>query len=115
VCGAEIPGQLIGTSRARWSSPTFCLNCSAPYPWLDREGWIYLLENMLEEVGLDPVTALAAREQLEVLRASDLEPHGAGAAVETAQGARARALGQGRRPGVMTSVISAAMRAALGL
>jgi hypothetical protein len=71
-CGSEIPGHAIGVTTARWAPPRFCLECSTPFPWLDRAGRIYLLENMLDNEEVDEATRLEVREELQALAATDL-------------------------------------------
>jgi hypothetical protein len=58
---------------ASYNAPDFCEDCGTPFPWLSREGRIYLLQNILEESDLDAATKLRAREQLEALTDPDLE------------------------------------------
>jgi hypothetical protein len=114
-CGSVIPGQLIGITKARWSPPAFCLACSAPYPWLDRQGRMYLLENMLENERLDPADALAAREQLAVLSQPDLEPAEAERRWRRLKELAPQLWDKTGARDIMTSVMSAALRSALGL
>ena len=50
-----------------YTVPDFCDFCSAPFPWVSRQGRIYELMNLLDEQELDPATELDVREQLEAL------------------------------------------------
>jgi len=47
--------------------PSFCDQCGAAFPWVNRQGRIYELQNRLDDEGLDPATELLVREQLEAL------------------------------------------------
>jgi hypothetical protein len=57
---------------SRWKRSDFCLECGAAYPWVDRQGRIWALENLLDEEKTDQATRLAVREQLEALTDGDL-------------------------------------------
>jgi hypothetical protein len=71
-CGSEIAGQKMGAGGL-WAPPAFCIECAAPFPWLDRVGRIYLLENMLDTEDIDEATRLEVREELTALATSDVE------------------------------------------
>jgi hypothetical protein len=67
-CSSPIKGLPQARTRfMNYEPPAFCEACASPYPWLDRQGRIYLLQNMLDEERLDPATRLEVKEQLEVL------------------------------------------------
>jgi len=67
----DVPGVVaIGFS---WEPPQFCDKCGAPHPWVNRQGRIYELENLLDDEELDPADELAAREQLHALASEDLD------------------------------------------
>ena len=53
--------------------PDFCEDCGEPFPWLSRQGRIYLLQNILDGAELDPAEKLRAAEQLEALSNPDLD------------------------------------------
>jgi hypothetical protein len=55
-----------------WERPSFCGGCGTAFPWVDRQGRIYELENMLRHEALPEATLLAIREELEALAESDL-------------------------------------------
>lgn len=55
------------------SRPSFCDKCGAAFPWVDRQGRIYELQNRLDDEGLDPATELLVREQLEALMDPDMD------------------------------------------
>lgn len=73
ACGGEIPGVSIGVITVTYTAPLFCLECSAPFPWLDRAGRIYLLENLLDQEDLDHATKLEVREQLAALASPEVD------------------------------------------
>jgi hypothetical protein len=88
TCGAKIPRacpECNNSIRGRYYVPgvlgvgyeysplDFCEDCGAPFPWLSRQGRIYLLENMLDEEAIDGASRLEAQEQLEALANPDLE------------------------------------------
>jgi hypothetical protein len=72
ACGAAIPGECYVSPRMASISPeapplpNFCEQCGAAFPWVDHQGRIWQLENLLPG-DLDPATALSVREQLEAL------------------------------------------------
>jgi hypothetical protein len=76
---------------------------------------IYLLENMLEDERLDPADALAAREQLAVLSQPDLEPAEAERRWRRLKELAPQLWDKTGARDIMTSVMSAALRSALGL
>ena len=90
-------------------------HCSAPFPWVSRQGRIYELMNLLEEEELDAATELDVREQLEALRNPKLDEKRGGAAVEARQGCRARALAEVGRAADPRTVVSASIKAQLGV
>jgi hypothetical protein len=50
-----------------YEPPRFCQKCGAAFPWLDRQGRIYELQNLLDREPVDEATRLTVREQLEAL------------------------------------------------
>lgn len=57
---------------AHYDPPDFCERCGEPYPWLSRQGRIYLLQNILDEATVSEAEKLRAREQLDALSDPDL-------------------------------------------
>lgn len=57
----------------KYRPPDFCEDCGEPFPWLSREGRIYLLQNILDGAELEPAERLRAAEQLEALTDPDLD------------------------------------------
>ena len=116
-CGTRIRGRyrsdvMIGGG---YEPPQFCDNCGAPFPWVDRQGRIYQLENMLDDEDLDPATELSVREQLEALRDPDLSEEEQRKRWERV---RKGAPGLWEKSGarsILESVVSAAIRSQLGL
>lgn len=77
-CGHRIRGDyyvegvvVLGAKAA--PPPNFCDKCGAAYPWVDRQGRIYELQNRLDDEDLDPASELLAREQLEALLNADID------------------------------------------
>jgi len=71
ACGERIPGMWQRVA-AHYSPPDFCERCGEPYPWLSRQGRIYLLQNILDEADVSEAEKLRAREQLDALTDPDL-------------------------------------------
>lgn len=107
----HVPGVVDLTGG--YEPPQFCDKCGQPFPWLDRQGRIYLLENILDDQDLDPADELTVREQLEALRNPDVSEEEArrrwGRIKELAPGL----LKQGKP--IIDTVLSAAIRAQLGI
>lgn len=79
ACSSPIPGLPIDTADAwgrldwsEWQLPRFRPSCGAAYPWLDRQGRIYELQNLLRHERVDEATALAIHEELDALTPADL-------------------------------------------
>jgi hypothetical protein len=53
--------------------PSFCDRCGAAFPWVDRQGRIYELENRLDDEDISEGERLIVREQLEALLDADLD------------------------------------------
>lgn len=53
--------------------PNFCDKCGAAFPWVDRQGRIYELQNRLDDEDLDSASELIVREQLEALRDTEID------------------------------------------
>jgi hypothetical protein len=107
----DVPGVVDLTGG--YEPPQFCDKCGEPFPWLDRQGRIYLLENLLDDQDLDPADALTVREQLEALRSPEVSEDEAkrrwGRIKELAPGL----LQQGKP--IIDTVASAAIKAQLGI
>ncbi len=113
-CGHRLKGRPVGVSMPV-ASPDFCDNCGAPHPWLSRQGRIYLLQGLLDDEQLDPATELEVREQLEELTSPELDEDEQRVGWE-----RIRKLAPAfwESSGVRTvleSVVSAGIKASLGL
>lgn len=108
-----VPGVIGGGGE--YKCPDFCDHCAAPFPWVSRQGRIFELMNLLDEEDLDPATELEVREQLEALASADLDDK---EAARRWQHVKDRAPGLWDKSGarsILESVISAAMKGALGL
>jgi hypothetical protein len=119
-CNTRVRGRyyvegVLGGGARNYEPPSFCDKCGGPFPWVDRQGRIYQLENLLDDEDLDPATELSVREQLEALRDPDLS--------EDEQRRRWERVKRGA-PGlweksgarsIVESVVSAAIRQQLGL
>jgi hypothetical protein len=118
-CGLRIRGrkyrpQVI--SARGFSPPPFCDGCGAAHSWATREQRLYELQNILDQEGIDEVDRLWIDEQMDRLRADD------GSITEKQEkdiwvGVKKRAPGLFGTAGkaVLSGVISAGVRAALGM
>jgi hypothetical protein len=98
-----------------YAPPRFCDSCGAPFPWLDRQGRIFELENMLDDEDLDDASELAVREQLRALADPDLDED-----EERKRWERVKRYAPGlwEKSGgraILETVVSAAIRGQLGL
>jgi hypothetical protein len=98
-----------------YTPPRFCDSCGKPFPWLDRQGRIFELENMLDDEDLDDADELAVREQLRALADPNLEEDD-----ERKRWERVRQLAPGlwEKSGaraIIETVASAAIRRHLGI
>jgi hypothetical protein len=111
--GVEVDPSVVFVSTTRTPPPRFCEGCGSPFPWVDRQGRIYELQNMLEREQLDPATALTVREQLEALLDDDLSEE-----EQRKRWERVRRLAPGlweRGQNILESVVSATLKHELGL
>jgi hypothetical protein len=53
--------------------PNFCDSCGAAFPWVDRQGRIYELQNLLDAEQLDSASELIVQEQLKALVNADID------------------------------------------
>lgn len=109
----DIPGVV--SFGDHYEPPRFCDSCGAPFPWLDRQGRIYELENLLDAEELDAAAELAVREQLRALANADLDEDD-----ERKRWERVKRLAPGlwEKSGaraILETVVSATIRAQLGL
>jgi hypothetical protein len=98
-----------------WDRPDFCRRCSTPYPWASREARIRRLVNLIDGANVDSATQLAVREQLEALADPDIDEK---TAERRWRKVRELAPGLWEQSGartVLTSVMSEALKRALGL
>lgn len=132
VCGAEIiracPNQdcqrpirgayhipgVIGLGE-EYSPPDFCEDCGEPFPWLSRQGRIFLLQDMLDREEIDPAARLEAQEQLEALTNPDLDEDEQRRRWERFKRAAPELWASSGAQRILESLASSSIRAALGL
>lgn len=118
-CGHRIRGYLSVPGVMSWDTdykpPKFCDNCGRPFPWLDRQGRIYLLENMLDEEQLDPAAELEAREQLRALAQLDPDDEDAERRWKKIRGLAPGLWEKAGGREILQSVVSAGIKGGLGL
>ena len=75
ACNFRIRGYhyIPNVVHGSYTKPDFCDGCGAAFPWVDRKGRIYELQNRLDDEELDSATELVEREQLEALTNPDLD------------------------------------------
>ncbi len=75
-CGMRLRGVLIGGVIGAHGSPpqNFCDKCGGPYPWVDRRGRLWQLENLLDDENISEADRLTVGEQLQALRGGDSVP-----------------------------------------
>lgn len=117
ACNTRVRGRyrVEGVVGGGYNPPSFCDKCGSPFPWVDRQGRIYQLENLLDDEDLDPAEELTVREQLEALRDPDLSEEEQQKRWERV---RRGAPGLWEKSGarsILESVVSAAIRQQLGL
>jgi hypothetical protein len=115
-CSAPIKG--VSQNRIGWMNyepPAFCEMCASPYPWLNREGRIYLLQNMLDEQDMDPATRLEVREQLEALASPDLSDEEQAALWQQVKRRAPTLWDKTGAQKILETVVSAAIKGQLGL
>jgi len=113
-CGHRLRGRAQNVG-GNLKVPEFCDSCGAPHPWLSREGRIYLLENLLDEEGLDPATELEVREQLKALMDSSLSTEDQQRRWEKVKRLAPGFWDKSGARTILETVVSAGIKAALGL
>lgn len=119
ACGTRIRGYYdvpgVIDLATEYKPPRFCDACGKPFPWLDRQGRIFELENMLDDEDLDEAAELAVHEQLTALANPDLDEDD-----ERKHWERVRRLAPGLwdksgARAIIETVVSAGVRAQLGI
>ena len=113
LLGVEINSEIVVFRTEAPQPPRFCEKCGAPFPWLDRAGRIYELQNRLDREQLDPATELTVREQLDALVDPELSDQ-----EQQQRWERVRRLAPGlwsRSQNIVESLASAAIKHELGL
>jgi hypothetical protein len=117
-CGLRIRGEyyVSGVIGGEPSAPPFCDGCGSAHPWASRKQRLYELQNILDQEEIDDVDRLWIDEWMDRLRADD------GSMTEKQEkdiwsGVKRRAPGLFDATGkaVLSGVVSAGVRAALGL
>ncbi len=93
--------------------PAFCGSCGAPFPWVDRQGRLYQLQNLLDRENLDSAAAIAVREELEALAAPGLSEDEQRERWERIRNLAPGLWKSGRT--ILEGVVGAAIKAQLGL
>ncbi len=109
-CNELIPGAFVGVE---YEIPRFCGECASPFPWLDRKGRIWQLQNLLDDEDLDEADRLKVSEDLDAL----LDP-GIGDDEQKRRWERVRTLAPGLMKSgsaIIETVMSAVIRAQLGV
>jgi hypothetical protein len=101
--------------QTEYSPPDFCDQCSAPFPWVSRQGRIYELMNLLEEEELDPATQLDVREQLEALSNPDIDEREAERRWRRVKNAAPGLWEKSGAQRILETVVAAAIKAQLGV
>jgi hypothetical protein len=109
----RVPG-VIGFG-GEYKPPDFCEDCGAPFPWLSRQGRIYLLQDMLDSEELDPADKLEAAEQLQALTNPDLDVEEQLQRWERFKHAAPALWERSGAQRILESVVSASIKAGLGL
>jgi hypothetical protein len=95
--------------------PSFCDGCGAAFPWATREERIYELENLLDEEDVDEADRVVVQDALERLRSKELSEKEERQAWETIKQRGGAAITSGPVQRVLEGLVSAALRANLGL
>lgn len=115
ACTSIIRGAHRGGVGMSYEPPDFCDRCSAPFPWVSRQGRIYELMNLLDDEALDAATELEVREQLEALTNPEIDDADA---IRRWKVVKDKAPGLWERTGaqrILETVVSAAIKSGLGL
>lgn len=118
-CGFRIRGHYhvpgVISLGGDYEPPQFCDKCGSPFPWLDRQGRIFELENMLDDEDLDAATELAVREQLRALASTDLDEDEEQRRWERVKRAAPGLWEKSGARAILETVVSATIKAHLGL
>jgi hypothetical protein len=112
VCGYRIRGAASPTAR-EYSRPSFCDGCGSVFSWTGRRQRIQHLQNVVDELPIDPATRLEVQELLDELLECDAAQSEPGwarilqVAPELWRSTAARAM--------LATVVPAAVKSRLGL
>jgi hypothetical protein len=118
VCDLRIRGKRYSpnvVSLVAASRPSFCDGCGVAYPWATREERIFELENLLDEQQVDEADRVVIQDQLARLRSASLTEKEERQVWETIKNRGGSALTSGPVQRVLEGLVSAAIRAQLGL
>jgi hypothetical protein len=110
--------RIRGASRGMYGGynpPDFCDHCSAPFPWVSRQGRIYELLNLLDEEELDPATELEVREQLEALTNPEIDDEEASRRWRRVRDKAPRFWEKSGAQRILETVVTAAIKAQLDI
>ncbi len=102
----HVPGVISFTGD--YTPPRFCDSCGAPFPWLDRQGRIFELENMLDDE--DPMMPRSSQSASSSAR-SPIPTSTRTRSASAAPGLWEKSGGRA----ILETVVSAAIRGQLGL
>lgn len=108
----HVPDVFTAVAPAR---PSFCDGCGGAFPWASREERIFELENLLDEEDVDEADRVVIQDQLARLRSADLSEKEERQAWETIKKRGGAALTSGPVKRVIEGLVSAAIRAQIGL
>lgn len=66
VCGYRIRGAVSASARS-YERPSFCDGCGSVFPWTGRRQRLQHLQNVIDDIELDPATQFSIVELLEEL------------------------------------------------
>jgi hypothetical protein len=114
-CGYSIPGRFRGGAiGGRYTKPVFCEQCGAPFSWVDRQGRLWQLENLLDDQDLPDNDRLVVREQLAALQeGADLDEQDQGRRWGRIKALAPGLIDTGRT--IVITVTSAAIQKQLGI
>lgn len=107
-----VPGSLQDAPGGR---PSFCDGCGVAFPWATREERIFELENLLDQQEIDEADRVVIRDHLQRLRGATLSEKEERAVWTEIASRAGKALTSSPIQRLMEDLISAAIRAQLGL
>lgn len=99
----------------KYQLPGFCEQCGSAFPWATKVQRIYELENLLDEREIDEADRVVIQDHLARLRAEEITPEQEAASWKAIKQRTGRLLSEGPIARVLEGVMTAAVRAQLGL